>query len=324
MLQRVAVTGAAGFLGSHVVNGLAARGTSVLPLVRAPDARSERWRESRTLDAALKDPALLEGCQVVIHAAAVRHRYGVDASEYRASNVEVVEALLKATARARVGRFVLVSSVGVYGFPTRLPITETHPFAPVTLYAETKVVAERLARRVAAELGLELCIVRPTIVYGPGDNNGMLDKTVRMIRAGSYRVVGRGNNTLHHTHIDDLVSGVLLAAEHPGAVGEDFILAGPETITLARFSSLVARSVGEPLPRLYVPLRAARAVATVIGAAASAGIAFSRCEPPINHEKLDVMTLSTAFDVTKAKRVLGYEPVVRYEDGLRRTLGDTR
>jgi nucleoside-diphosphate-sugar epimerase len=275
---------------------------------------------ARELEAVLADPSPLEGLDVLVHAAAVRHRYGIDASTYRASNVDLVERTIRAAAAARVRRFVLVSSVGVYGFPSRLPVTEAHPYAPRTLYSATKVEAEMRARRTASEVGIELCIARPTIVYGPGDRNGMLDKMAVMIRAGAYRIVGAGDNLLHHTHVDDIVEGLWLTATRPEAAGEHFILAGPETITLAHLSELVARAVGRPLPRAHVPTALARAVATVVDVAAYRGVAFTSREPPVNHEKLDVMTLPIWFDVAKARRLLGYAPRVGYEEGVLRTL----
>ena len=319
MVERVAITGAAGFLGAHLVDGFERRKVDVLPLVRTLDGRSTRWTRASTLEAALGNPTALDGCDVLVHAAAVRHRHGVSAADYQASNVALVGSLLRAAA-GRVRRVVLVSSVGVYGFPTLLPVTEDHPYAPVTTYSRTKVEAELLASSLAPEHGIELCIVRPTIVYGPSDTNGMLDKMVRMIRAGSYRVVGSGDNTLHHTHVDDIVEGVLLAATHPAAAGEHFILCGPETITLERLSLMVARAVGRRLPRIHVPLRAARLVATGVDRLTSLGLVAA--DPPINNEKLDVMTNSIAFDPGKARRLLGYRPRVGYEEGVRRTLGD--
>jgi nucleoside-diphosphate-sugar epimerase len=316
--RRAAISGAAGFLGAHLVRGLEARGAHVLPLVRAVDARSPAG--ARALETALDEPSSLDGVEVFVHSAAVRHRYGVDEATYRASNIDLVERALRACARAAVRRFVLVSSVGVYGFPARLPVTEQHPYAPRTMYSATKVEAEMRARRAARDLGVELVIVRPTIVYGPGDRSGMLDKMATMIRAGTYRLVGPGDNVLHHTHVDDVVEGVWLAATRPEAVDDHFILAGPETTTLAELSVLVARAVGHPLPRGRVPAVLARAVATVIDVAAYRGVAFSTREPPINHEKLDVMTLPIFFDIAKARRLLGYAPRVGYEEGVLRTV----
>jgi len=314
---RVAVTGATGFLGGHLVRDLGARGTSVLPIVRRVDDRAPPM--SVALDALLADPARLDGVDTIVHTAAVRHRHGVDAGAYRTANVTLVEHLLRASA-GRVRRFVHVSSVGVYGFPQHLPITEAHPYAPATLYSSTKVEAEKLARRVAKEVGIELVILRPTIVYGPGDTNGMLDKTARMILAGTYRIVGRGDNTLHHTFVSDVVDGIELAVRSPNAAGEDFILAGPETTTLREFSETVARAVGRKVSRLRIPLGFARAVATAIDVATYRRLSFRDREPPINNEKLDVMSIPIAFDPAKARALLGYAPRIGYDEGIRRAL----
>lgn len=316
-MATVAITGAAGFLGAHAVDGFRARGLKVLPLVRAASAADPAG--ARPLRDVLERPESLAGTDVVIHSAAVRHRYGVGATDYRESNVELALRMLRAAAAASARRFVFVSSVGVYGFPERLPIDETFPYAPRTLYSETKVEAETRARSLAAELGIELVIARPTIVYGPGDRNGMMDKMAAMIRAGTYRVVGAGRNVLHHTHIDDVVLGLWLAATRPEAAGEGFIFAGPETTTLGELSGLVARAVGRKLPALHVPLRLARAVARIVDGAAARKVAFTQREPPINDEKLDVMTLPVSFDIAKARRLLGYAPQVGYEEGVRRT-----
>lgn len=271
------------------------------------------------MEALLAGGAKNERYDVVVHAAAVRHRHGVGAATYRASNVELIERLARALA-GRFRRLVLVSSVGVYGFPERLPITEATPFEPRTLYSATKVHAESAAKRLAEELGFELTIVRPTIVYGPGDRNGMFDKMAAMIAARRYVLVGAGDNVLHHTYVSDIVDGVTLAAFHAAAANQDFILAGPETTTLRKLSELVARGLSVSLPPVRVPLRFARAIATAVDVAAYRHWAFDQREPPINHEKLDVMTVPIAFDPGKARRLLGYSPRIGYEEGVRSAL----
>jgi nucleoside-diphosphate-sugar epimerase len=321
-MARVVVTGAAGFLGRHLVR---ASGGDVVRVVHRVTGESA---PASSMEQVLADPDLLgrPRADILVHAAAIRHRHGTSAADYRASNVELVERLMRASA-GRVGRFVFVSSVGVYGFPREvaLPITETTPRSPRTLYSQTKIEGEKLVRRLGKQLGLPTTIVRPTILYGAGDRNGMLDKLAAMVRAGRYRIVGRGDNTLHHTHVEDAAAGILALASRPGAaVDEDFIVCGPETTTLRRLSELVARAVGAPLPRLHVPLAFARAVATGIDLAAYRGLAFAQGqrgkEPPINHEKLDVMTVSIAFDGARA-RAAGFTPRIGYEEGVAMTLG---
>jgi len=312
---RAGITGAGGFIGAHAVRGFASRGAQVIPFVRVPDGSG-----TMTLEEAIASPASLAGLDVIVHAAAVRHRYGVDARTYRASNVDLVERSMRAGAAAGVRRFVFVSSVGVYGFPRELPVTELSPYAPRTPYSATKVEAELCARRVAEDLGIDLVVARPTIVYGRGDRNGMLEKMARMIRAGSYRIVGSGKNVLHHAHVDDVVEGLWLAATRPEAAGDGFILAGPETTTLSDLSRLVAQVTGHRLSRLHVPLPLARAAAAAIDVAAYRGVAFAMNEPPVNGEKLDVMTLPLRFDVQRARQRLGYAPRIGYREGIERTL----
>lgn len=315
-LRSVAVTGAAGFLGGHLVAGLRARGIRVLPIVREIDERSPQG--SWPLSSILRDPSPLDGIDALIHSAAIRHRHGVQPPAYRLSNVELVRELMTAAA-SRVRRFVFVSSVGVYGFPKDLPITESSPFVPRTFYSQTKVEAELLVRELARPLKLEFTIVRPTIVYGPNDD-GMLVKLADMIRARRYLIVGDGQNTLHHTHVDDVVEGIRRASHLPAAAGEDMILAGPETITLERLSLLVASLVGAKVPRVRVPMWLARAVATGVDVAAYRDVSFAERELPVQHDKLDVMTVSVAFDTSKAKRLIGFQPRVRYLEGLAQTL----
>lgn len=312
--RRVVVTGAAGFLGSHLVARAKASGAEVVPVVR-----EEKAGGGVAMSRLLAEPGLLDGTDVLVHTAAIRHRHGKDPASYRASNIDLVDALLRAAA-GRVRRFVHVSSVGVYGFPSDLPITEKTPFAPRTLYSQTKIEAEKLLRTRAKELGVSCTIVRPTIIYGAGDTNGMMDKLAAMIRAGTYRIVGSGKNTLHHTYISDICAGIETLAASDAAAGEDFILCGPETTTLERLSHLVARTLGKRLPRVHIPLAVARAAASVFDVATYRGIAFAEREPPINHEKLDVMTVSIAFDCSKAK-ACGFTPSVGYEEGVARTLG---
>lgn len=315
---RIFVTGASGFVGSHLVRRARDAGYAAFGVVRELPAEGDPGVEYVTMGRVLARPDVLEGAVALVHAAAIRHRHGVGAREYQAANVGLVGELARAAA-GRVRRFVYVSSVGVYGFPERLPISEAHPFAPATLYSATKVAAEKVVRGLGRELGLEHVIARPCIVYGKGDTNGMMDKLAAMIRAGRYRLVGDGENTLHHVHVDDAAAALLALAREPAAAGEDYIVAGPETTTLRALSERVARRVGRPLPRLAVPLPLARAVATVIDVAAYRELAFHDREPPVNHEKLDVMTRPIWFDTAKL-RGLGITPSVGYDEGLARTL----
>jgi nucleoside-diphosphate-sugar epimerase len=306
----VAIIGAAGFLGGHLVHGFEARGASVLPLVRAVDDQSPA--RSRTLAEAVERPGLAGDAAVVIYAAASR------GDAQRSSELDRVEQAIRMAATAHVPRFVLVSSTSVYGFPARLPVTEEHPYAPRTAVAAIKVEVEMRARRVARDSGLRLVIVRPTVVYGPGARGGLLDRMASAIQLGV--AVGAGDNLLHLTHVDDVVEGTWLASTRPAADDEHFILAGPAATTLASLSDVIARAIERPAPSVRVPSSVARAVATVVDVATHRGVTFGRRSPPIRHDQLDEMTLSIAFDIAKARGMLGFAPRVGYEEGVARTL----
>lgn len=134
-------------------------------------------------------------------------------------------------------RFAAGELGGRLRIPYRLPINESFPFWPVTLYSKTKVEAEAVVRGFSAKHGIEWTIVRPTIVYGPGDRNGMLDKMVRMMRAGSYRIVGDGRSYPAPYIYRRYRRGHPPGVKPPQSSRRGFsILAGPETITLQAFS----------------------------------------------------------------------------------------
>jgi nucleoside-diphosphate-sugar epimerase len=317
-LGGAAIVGAGGFLGSHLVRGFEARGARIVPVVRTVGDRSAAGAVA--LDGLPGDAAALAGCEALVHAAAVRPRHRAESAEARATNLALLERAMRLAAAAHVPRFVLLSGVAVYGFPARLPVTEDHPYAPRTAQAAAKVEIEVRARRTARELGLDLVIVRPAPTYGPGDRASLVASMAQSMRAGTYRIVGAGDNVLHHVHVDDVVEGVWLAATVAEAAGDHFVLAGPETTTLAALSALVARAIDRPLPRRHVPSSFARALATVVDVATNRGIAFTDREPPLHHAMLDEATLPLCFDVAKARRRLGFAPRVGYAEGTMRTL----
>jgi nucleoside-diphosphate-sugar epimerase len=308
----IAIIGAAGFLGGHLLRGFEARSARVHPLVRAVDARSPAG--ARTFADAVDHPDILEGAEVVVLAAGAS---GAETTGERSVDVERVAQAMRMASAARARRFVLISSTAVYGFPARLPVTEDHPYAPRTALAAVKVEVEMRARRAARELGLELVIARPTSAYGPGARRGLVDRLASAIQLGVG--VGPGDNAVHLTHVDDVVEGVWLAATHPDAGGQHVILAGPEVTTLRELTARIAVALDRPPPSLRVPSGLARAVAIVVDVAANRGLSIGKDPRRFGNGKLDAMTLSIAFDGARARQLLGFVPRVGYDEGIART-----
>lgn len=313
MSGTVAVTGATGFIGGHAASALASRGLRVLALHRHPEPPAPRpGVEWVPLDDWERGTSPLDA---LVHVAAVRHRHGVPPAEYGRQNVELTRRLLAASV-GRVRRFVDVSSIAVFGWPRTLPIDDGFPSAPVGPYGASKVATEELVRR----SGLPYAIVRPSITYGPGDTNGMIDKLFRLLREGRYRVVGPGRSRVQLVYVEDLAHALAETALRPGLDGAEFTCTFREPIELRELSGLAAEAVGRRLPRLHVPLPVARAAALAFEGLEAAGLLrFPGGEPPVTREKLQTVTVDRAYDIARMRRLLAWEPPTGYAEGLRRT-----
>jgi nucleoside-diphosphate-sugar epimerase len=258
--------------------------------------------------------AAMHGIDVVYHIAAVYRRAGIPAGEYRSVNAEAPGRIVEAAARAGVRRVVHCSTVGVHGDIDRPPAGEEAPLRPGDIYQETKLEGERIARRNADRLGIELTIVRPTGIYGPGDRR--LLKLFRGVARGRFPVLGDGRIYYHLTHIDDLVEGFRLCGMHPAAANRTYILAGPEVTTLNELLALIAEAAGARPPRVHLPVWPF----WLAGALCEAVCVPLGVEPPIYRRRVDFFTKSRAFDITRARVEIGYAPAVGLREGIRRTL----
>lgn len=327
--MRVLVTGATGFIGGALAVGLAEKGCDVRVLVR-PASRNKLARPDRyhVIEADLAAEAgclrtAVAGCDVVFHAAAIRNRWATSAAEYRRANVEGTRRLLDASI-GQARRFVYVSSVGVLGWPGVQGIDESFPtntHSGKGDYHSTKAEAEQVVR--ARDKEIEAVVARPTITYGPDDADGMVTRLIDMIARGRFVRVGRGENHVHLTYIDDMVRGLILTGTHPAAAGQTFILAGPRSIAVRDLVALIEQSLGLAPRTLYIPEAAARPIAWGVEClyrlvSVLRGPGRVSC-PPLTRDKIDVLCIHRGFSSEKAANLLGYAPRVRYGEGLAHT-----
>lgn len=318
MPNRVLVTGANGFAASKLCRDQVERGHQVRALVR----RSSNLRSLQQLDLEVVygdlasgdvPPNAFKGIDVVYHLAAAYRKESAGARGFFDVNVRGTQTVLTAAAKAGAGRFVHCSTVGVHGNIAAPPADETAPFDPGDAYQASKLAGEHAALASFEQYGLPGVIVRPVGIYGPGDMRFL--KLFRAIDRGWFCMLGRGEVLYHLTYVDDLVQGFVLAGTRPEAVGETFILCGQESTSLKRLVGLVAQALGRREPRWQLP------VEPFMLAARLCQYAFSHAhlEPPLYPRRLDFFTKDRAFNNTKAKRLLGFQPIVDLPTGIRRT-----
>jgi nucleoside-diphosphate-sugar epimerase len=317
---RVLVTGATGFTGGHLARALAARGDTVSALVRAegPAASALVQAGVTPVIGDLRDREALAaaagGAEVVYHLAAMYRQAGLPDEVYRAVNATAVKDVVEAAARGGARRVVHCSTVGVHGDVEHPPANEDAPLKPGDIYQVTKLEGEDLARTAGSRTGVEVTIVRPSGIYGPGDRR--LLKLFRGVARRRWVTLGDGEIYYHLTFIDDLVDGIRLCGTHPAAANRTYILAGGEVTTLNALVALVADGAGVPAPTRHLPVWPF----WTAGALCEAVCAPLGIEPPIFRRRVDFFTKSRAFDITRARAEIGFAPRVGLREGIRRTL----
>ena len=317
--MRVLVTGATGFTGGHLARTLAAQGHTVRALVRDPSrARDLQPSGVEIVTGDVRDGAALRsacaGVEVVYHIAAIYRQAALRDEEYRAVNATAVGHVIEAAASCGTRRVVHCSTVGVHGDVEHPPAAEDAPLRPGDVYQRTKLEGEHVAREAAAKTGVEVVIVRPTGIYGPGDRR--LLKLFRGVARRRFVVLGSGRIYYHLTYIDDLVEGFRLCGTVPRAAGQTYILAGGEVTTLNELAAIIADEARVPSPSLHLPVWPF----WLAGAACEALCAPFGIEPPLYRRRVDFFTKSRAFDITRARLELGFNPMVGLREGVRRTL----
>ncbi len=314
----ILVTGATGFTGGHLARRLAAAGHRVRALVRSPERAADLARLGiEPVPGDLRDRAALDrataGIETVYHIAATFRQEGIDEREFRDINAGGTRALLEAAVANEVGRFVHCSTVGVHGHIADPPADETAPYAPGDLYQESKLEGERIAQAFQQEGRIGVTIFRPGGIYGPGDLRFL--KLFRAIKKRRFLMIGQGRIFYHMTYIDDLVDGIVRCGTVDRAVGQIYILSGEGYVTLNELVATIARELGAPPPRLRIPLWPVYAA----GFACETVCKPLGLEPPLYRRRVDFFKKSRAFDISKAKRDLGFAPQVDLPEGVRRT-----
>jgi UDP-glucose 4-epimerase len=272
--RRVLVTGGAGFIGSHLVDALATQeGIGEIVVVdnfsvgsRTNVALDGRVATIRVIEGDVRDREalgdLMHGVNIVYHLATQCLRVSlIDPQLVSDVNVTGTLNVLDAATKADVSRFVYVSSSEVYGTARAVPMAESHPCVPTTIYGASKLAGELYARAIHTTHGLPVVIVRPFNTYGPrshyeGLYGEVLPKFVLRVLAGQPPVIyGDGEQTRDFTFVADTVHGIMLAADCDRLVGSCVNIARGEEISINQLATLVVGAIGASVEPIYRPAR---------------------------------------------------------------------
>ena len=310
--MRVFVTGASGFIGRAVAERFRAEGAEVGGVDFAADP--ERGVVAGDVAEAGPWQAAVGGADVVVHTAAlVSNAYDLDES-WRV-NVLGTRNVLDAAAAGGVGRFVHISSVRAFsdlGFPDG--VDEHHPVRPDgNPYVDTKIASEQVVLQAHAAGEVECAIVRPGDVYGPGSRPWTV-LPLEFIKARRFLLPAMGRGVFSPVYLDDLVTGLTLAAQRPQATGQVFTIGGARGVPAKEFFGHYYRMLGRRGP---VCLPTALAVAAASAAGSVERLRGRRTE--LNAASMRYLARPGGYSIDKARRILAYEPQIDLDEGMRRT-----
>lgn len=307
--MNILLTGASGFVGKHLGRQVDLQGAFTLTSVVRRPGSAEFGHEVlvNSLDAGTEWFRALRDQQVVIHAAARAHIVKDETpdplAEYRRVNVDGTVNLARQAAAAGVKRFIYISSIKVNGdeAPLDKPFTAHDIPAPEDPYGISKLEAELGLGDVSRDTGMEVVIIRPPLVYGRGVKGNFASMT-KLVEKGLPLPLGAVHNKRSLVSLDNLVDLIITCIDHPAAANQVFLAGDGEDLSTSELLRRVGTAMGKPARLLPVPAALLQFGATVLGKNAMAQRLLG----------------SLQVDISKTRDVLGWEPPVSVDEGLRR------
>ncbi|WP_281213302.1 NAD-dependent epimerase/dehydratase family protein [Shewanella insulae] len=298
--MKILVTGSSGFIGSH----LHASHPELIKTLRFFNQScvkdNSKFIVVPSINGNTDWGGRLQGINAVIHLSGLAHSNDFSIEDYQSVNIDGVLNLARQAAIAGVERFVFLSTVNVCGVSTTLtPFSKDSVPNPISNYAKSKYDAELGLKRIAKETGLEVVIIRSTLVYGPNapGNFGVLTKLVKKL---SFLPFGLSKNKRDFISIQNLASLLVTCANHPSAAGHTFLASDGETVSIKDFTNAIAIGLNKKLIQLPVPVSIMRFLALVVGKSAMAEQVLGNLQ----------------VDSSNAQEVLGWVPPYTMEQAM--------
>jgi dihydroflavonol-4-reductase len=317
--MKILVTGATGFIGSHLAELLLKKNYSVRCLIRKTS--NTVWLKDLPVELVYGDlfdaEALhraVEGVDFIYHSAGLTKAKTEE--EYFRGNSTGTRNLLDAVTEYNPGvrRFVLFSSQAAAGpSPTKDPIDESVPAHPITTYGRSKLAAEQECLNAAKTI--KITIVRPPVVYGPRDKD--VFEFFHTVSMGLQPMAGMKDKFVSMIHVSDLIRGTVMAAENPKALGQTYYISSKEVYNWRDLGEITRKALGNRVLRVRIPEPGIYAIAAVAELMAK----FSSKPALINFEKArDMVQNYWTCDASRAKRDLGFEQEMPLEAGITSTI----
>lgn len=317
--MRILVTGGTGFTGKALVKRLLEMGHEVVALDYKEGHKTQELRDwgAEVVLGSVTDPAAVRrsmaGAEVVHHVAAAFREMDQPQSFYHDVNVGGTRNVLQAALDLGVRKVVYCSTCGVHGNVDHPPGGEDAPIQPADYYQRTKYEGEVVAREFAGQ-GLEVTILRPAAIYGPGDPERFF-LIFRRVARGTFPMFGDGRTYYHPLYIDNLVDAFVLAMEPGKGQGQAYLIADEQYLEIEDLVRRVGKALNVDVKVPHYPVWPVVAAGHVVEKVCRPfGIT-----PPIFPRRVDWYRQNRAFRIDKAKRDLGYQPGVGIDEGLRRT-----
>ncbi|PIS42620.1 MAG: hypothetical protein COT24_02370 [Candidatus Kerfeldbacteria bacterium CG08_land_8_20_14_0_20_40_16] len=308
--MNIFVTGGTGFIGQHLIRALLVEGNEVHFLIRDQNKAGIFGSEKaipqvgslENTDSYRK--VFNQNIEVVYHLAAIPgQKWGFRKKDYYKLNVQATKNLLE-VCQNKIKRFIFCSSINA--------ISENGFLRDD--YGQSKWQAERYVQEYQ-QRGLKTVIIRPAVIYGPGDIQGMMLKLCRLVKSRKFRFISSGNNVLPFVYISDLVSA-FLQTKDISQTGGAYEIIGPDLPTFRESVNQIASILKVELPKTTIPIWLARPAAFF-----SESISWlSNNEPLITQHRIDIITKHKPLDYQKAKADLSYNPKTNFKEGISETI----